>query len=236
VCSNCNRRVFLAGFASPLFGRIAKAQFFDDPFFCSWSPAHQRLVTHSSSGNRQIDQAMIAEIRKILAILPINPGFKFIDDVNPNAFATQDNIVPNTQGTVYIGLNLIGSEFSNSNIGGVAVAGICAHECGHIYQYYNGYMQTLAGATAILVELHADFIAGFYFGRDRSYSRQSVETFARSLFSKGDYNFNNPQHHGTPQQRVDAMSRGYDLGISSVETSRAIQQGSDLVRQIWATP
>jgi|1186.fasta_scaffold247300_2 hypothetical protein len=230
MCNKCTRRVFVAGVAAAFLTRSLYAA--ETPVFCSWSPAElQNFSTHSSSGNSQIDRAMIAELRKILDVLPINPGFKFIDDASPNAFAVPDTLVPNTQGTVYIGLNLINEEFA-SDWGGVAVAGICAHECGHIYQFYNGYSQSLAGATALLVELHADYIAGFYLGRDGSHSREHVQAFARSLFSKGDFNFNSRQHHGTPQQRVQAMTVGYDTGASTADVAASIGQGADYVRRL----
>jgi hypothetical protein len=231
MCTGCTRREFVAGVALSFVTKGLHAQ--ELPVFCSWSPAAlQNFSTHSSSGNQQIDRAMIAELRKILNVLPINPGFKFIDDPSPNAFAVPDSLVSSTQGTVYIGLNLINGEFSNSDWGGVAVAGICAHECGHIYQFFNGYTQALNGQTAVLVELHADYIAGLYLGRDRSHSREHVQAFAQSLFSRGDYNFNNPQHHGTPQQRVQAMTAGYDAGDSAIDVPTLIRQGADHVRRL----
>ncbi|WFU40795.1 hypothetical protein QA640_42720 [Bradyrhizobium sp. CB82] len=231
MCTSCTRRALVAGLGASFVVGRSYAQ--DAPTICSLAPAAlQNFTTHATSGNTQIDHAMIAELRKILNVLPISPGFKFIDDPSPNAYAVPDSVVPDTQGTVYIGLNLINREFSNSDWGGVAVAGICAHECGHIYQFFNGYTQLLSGATAQLVELHADYIAGFYLGRDHSHSREHVQTFAQSLFSKGDYNFNNPQHHGTPQQRVQAMTAGYDAGTSATDIPTAIRQGADHVRRL----
>jgi hypothetical protein len=203
------------------------------PVYCSWDAgALQRLQAFASSGSAQIDNAMIAELKKILNVIPINPGFKFIADPSPNAFAVQESIVAGTQGTVYIGLNLINSEFYRSETGGVAVAGICAHECGHIYQFQNGYREYLASTTAKLMELHADFIAGLYLGRDKSHSKQQVEVFAQSLFSRGDYGFNTPSHHGTPQQRVAAMRRGYEVGQTNVTIPPAIRTGADFVRAL----
>jgi hypothetical protein len=86
-------------------------------------------------------------------------------------------------------------------------------------------MQPLAGQTAARIELHADFVAGFYFGRDGTRSKQIVETFARSLFSQGDYAFNVPTHHGTPQQRVAAMQKGYELGLSTIKAVNALREG-----------
>jgi hypothetical protein len=195
-------------------------------------PPPGQLILHSSCGNPNIDRAMIAEIKNIIKFLPINPGFKFIDDPSPNAFAVPDSVVPGTQGTVYIGLNLINAEFNRGEFGGVAVAGICAHECGHILQFGTSYTQLLAGPTAQLIELHADFLAGYYLGRSQAHSKEHVQIFAQSLFSKGDYNFNNQGHHGTPDQRVWTMIHGYDLGSSNVDASTAEKAGADFVRQI----
>jgi len=147
-----------------------------------------------------------------LDVLPVNPGFKYINDLRPNAFATDQSIVNNTQGTVYVGLNLINSEFERGDLGGIAVAGICAHECAHIYQNRNGWIQRLRAPTAKLVELQADYLAGFYFGRERTRSRDSIEnlaimhltyrTLGRKLRpSQGDGHVQNQTHRSDLQQR-----------------------------------
>jgi hypothetical protein len=232
MCKGCTRRVFLFSAATTL-GSVRAWPMQQIQHYCAWNAAAlQNFRTYSSSGNDNIDAALIAELKKILNIIPINPGFQYIDDVSPNAFAVPENVVRGTQGTVYIGLRLINGEFNNDAYGGVAVAGICAHECGHIYQFQNGYMEALAGQTALLVELHADYIAGLYLGRDRSHSREHVEVFSHSLFSKGDYDFNKPQHHGTPDQRVRAMRQGYDLGTTDTDFATAVRQGAAFVRQL----
>jgi hypothetical protein len=231
MCTLCSRRVFFLAPATLLLAqRAISARTI--PIYCALNTPPQGFKTYSSSGSPNIDRAMIAEIKNIVKFLPINPGFKFIEDASPNAFAVPSSIVPNTQGTVYIGLHLITSEFNNSPFGGVAVAGICAHECGHILQIQTGYMQKLAGPTAQLVELHADFLAGYYLGRSRVHSKEHVQIFAQSLFSKGDYDFNNQGHHGTPTQRVRAMNQGYDTGVTNVDSSAAERIGADFVRQL----
>lgn len=203
------------------------------PPYCAWNAAApEQFQIFSTSGRDDIDRALIAELRRMLAIFPIDPGFKYINDIQPNAFAAQESRVSGTSGTVYIGLNLINSEFRRSNSGGVAVAGICAHECGHIYQYATGWISRLSSNTARLVELHADFLAGFYFGRDGARSNDSITSFADSLFSRGDYNFNDPSHHGTPNQRVSAMRAGYSVGLTNVSITTAAERGAEVVRSL----
>jgi hypothetical protein len=49
--------------------------------------------------------------------------------------------------------------------------------------------------------------------------------FGQSLFGKGDYQFNNPQHHGTPAQRVDAMRAGYASGAQRDGLDAVAQKG-----------
>ncbi|MGU3420803.1 hypothetical protein [Methylobacterium sp. D54C] len=200
------------------------------PLTCAWDAAQvENFQVFSSSGRKQIDNALIAELKKILKVFPINPGFKFINDTSPNAFASQASSVKDTAGTVFIGLNLINGEFNASDYGGVAVAGICAHECGHIYQFNTQWAARLSGPTAKRVELHADYLAGYYLGADASHAKDKAEAFAHSLFAKGDFNFNDRNHHGTPEQRVAAMRKGYEAGQAKVGIEAAAQSGANFV-------
>ena len=68
-----------------------------------------------------------------------------------------------TQGSVLLGLKLLNSPL-DADQGGGAIAGICAHECGHIYQYNNGIYDRSKSLGVVAVELHADYLAGFYMG------------------------------------------------------------------------
>jgi len=171
------------------------------------------LSQHTSrSGNPQLDRALIAEVRTLDREFRINPGYRFLrDDDGPNAYATPDTYVEGTFATVLFGLTLLQNELQTA-YGGAAIAGIAAHEGAHVLQFRSPEIsRRLNGATNKSSELHADFMAGYYFARtDRT--ERSLVTFGESLFSKGDYNYNDKQHHGTPQQRVTAMRAGYNVG------------------------
>ena len=41
-----------------------------------------------------------------------------------------------------------------------------------------------------------------------------MRTVASSLYEKGDYAFNSPGHHGTPPERVEQMSRGFNAAVA----------------------
>lgn len=187
-------------------------------------------VSHTT-GDRSLDRALIAELRNILKIIPVNPGFKIINDSRPNAFATTETIVPDTQGTALFGINLMREELISKS-GGTAIAGIAAHECAHIYQFFTRYRGIFARYnTAKYMELHADLLAGFYMYHKVKNSGESVDirAFARSLYEKGDWAFNDPSHHGTPEERVNAMQYGFQLADRKVNFESAAEQGANYV-------
>lgn len=237
----CSRRSVLAGAGSLLTclplgdgtPGVAVAQTASMPKYCSMvGHGLKASEMFSTSGDGNLDRALIAELRNIISVIPVGPGFKYIKDPSPNAYATSETHVPGTQGTVLLGMNLIKEEIQASSYGGVAVAGICAHECGHIFQFFSDYSDKLKGETAKLIELHADFIAGYYMGRRRQFSSDRIAVFARSLFAKGDYSYNDPDHHGTPEQRFDALKRGYEVGLANTPFERAVQDGVNEVRRL----
>lgn len=186
------------------------------------------LDTTSRSGLPGLDRALITEVKKVDQVFKINPGYRFLRDGNrPNAYATPDSQVNGTSGTVLLGLTLMGTELQ-TEYGGAAIAGISAHEGAHILQFNSpDIRQRLVGPTAQHLELHADFMAGYYFSRTGR-TEKSLIVFAESLFSKGDYQYNAPDHHGTPKQRVASMRAGYGAGGSQL--SQAAEQGVEYVQ------
>lgn len=53
--------------------------------------------------------------------------------------------------------------------------------------------------------LHADFLAGWDIGiRALQLPGQvNLQEIAKGMFDIGDFNFDNPSHHGTPEERAD---------------------------------
>ena len=221
VPRSLSRRDFLGAVAAGCIfctSREARAQRPQSlPRFCAIDPSVdlKKYRARSTTGEPRLDRALIAELRSIVEIMPINPGFRIIDDEgSPNAFALGRTIVERTRGTVLFGIQLIRTELGLRD-GGYAVAGIAAHECAHVYQFFSRYGELLRRdqKNVRVMELHADFLAGYYLGRDKA-SEIDIEAFARSLFGKGDLAFNDPNHHGTPEERVEAMEKGYALADS----------------------
>jgi hypothetical protein len=116
---------------------------------------------------------------------------------------------PGTDGTVLYNLEWMREQLLEGKWGGAIVAGVIAHEFGHILQYNTNRMGRLSGmdSTNKFVELHADFLAGIYMaGKDSSID---VKSYADAFFKIGDSYFTSPDHHGTPEERYIALRMGY---------------------------
>jgi hypothetical protein len=174
------------------------------------------------SGNYVLDNFYQQEGLALVSTFGLSPrGFWFYDQ-SPNAMATPE--VANQfgpDGTILFGQNLLLQQLSTDPSGATVVA-IMAHEFGHLAQFREAFRE--AGKRP---ELHADFMAGWYL-RIRGRSWANFSSALRVFYELGDYEFNSPQHHGTPQERLAAAQAGFDSGAQSA--AQAYNLGWQFVR------
>ncbi len=91
--------------------------------------------------------------------------------------------------------------------GDAALAYILTHEYAHAAQTVGGFRPR----TITAIELQADCLAGYYMGAmpNVTFDRNDIEQIASLAYQIGDYEFNNRQHHGTPEQRSQAVLLGF---------------------------
>ncbi len=103
--------------------------------------------------------------------------------------------------------------------GDAALAYILTHEYAHAAQTVGGFRPK----TITQIELQADCMAGYYMGAmpNVTFDRDDIEQIASLAYQIGDYEFNNRQHHGTPEQRSQAVLLGFQAsqqnGISTCQ-------------------
>jgi uncharacterized protein len=109
---------------------------------------------------------------------------------------------------------IVRGQQSQTYPGDFGVAYVVAHEYGHNVQSELGAAR-LAGEISKPYELQADCFAGtwanssYYEGRLEGGDAEEAIGTANEL---GDLDFLNPDHHGTPEERADAWTRGYNSG------------------------
>lgn len=180
-------------------------------FLTSASTALAGPVVFNTTGDLALDATIVGEASNLAAVFHLTPRLYTLEDSSAaNALADCQN------NSVLLGLRLLREELWSLERGGLAVAGIMAHEFAHLYQ---------CAASSDLSnrdrELQADYLAGWYLKHNKSVYGLDVSGFARSVASKGDFQFNSPQHHGTPEQRVAAMKAGFRDNSNTVASAYA---------------
>jgi hypothetical protein len=187
------------------------------------------------SGNVDFDYALAQTLSRLTDIFQVLPGFAFFNVGNSRqAYATDERLMANPDGTVLFGRNLLFELLAGLDHPDAAVAAVCAHEFGHIVQYKNRLVLDRNQSTAKRTELHADFLAGYYAGV-RKLEKQDfpAAVFAATQEKAGDYAFANRQHHGRPEERAAAIVRGFEVAYRERhELSEAIQIGVNYVSAI----
>jgi predicted metalloprotease len=97
--------------------------------------------------------------------------------------------------------------------GQFAVAYVVAHEYGHNIQQESG--QLSGRLRALPTELNADCLAGTWshweYGQGKM-DDAGVKQVLDAALAVGDFDFMSAQHHGTPQERRDALLTGFRSG------------------------
>jgi len=102
--------------------------------------------------------------------------------------------------------------------GDFAVAYVLAHEYAHNIQQELGVFDNRQTAAAKPYELQADCLAGTWANsvyEQGHLEPGDLEEATNAALAVGDFEFGNAQHHGTPQERRDALLAGYRGGDPS---------------------
>lgn len=170
-------------------------------------------ATSGSSGDRDLDLALAHTLTFISDKFSVLPGFAFLDDVKgPNAYASTSTALGRADGTVLFGIRLLQKMLQQPEHPDAHIAAICAHEFGHICQYKHNAIPRLKQnyPTNKRVELHADFLAGAFAGlRKLQRSSFPAAVVALAQFNAGDHQIGHPDHHGTHEERGQAVVEGF---------------------------
>ncbi len=169
-----------------------------------------------TTGDYDVDVALDKAIKRLADTFDVKPGFGFYDDGEaPNAWATQASVFPGTVHTVLFGQRYY-ETWINYDPSGVSVLAVIAHEFGHIMQFNSGLYQRIQGglSTSKRIELHADYMAGYYVGLLKRRNPTASFWKAGDKFRQiGTYDDKNPNFHGTPEERVAASQQGFSVGF-----------------------
>ena len=166
----------------------------------------------TQSGNREFDYAAAQTLSKLTDTFNVLPGFLYFKNNSRNAYATPGRFTSAPDGTILFGRDLLFDILNEPEAPDAIFSGICAHEFAHILQFNKGLNLNKGEPNSRKGELHADFLAGYFAGlrkREKPSFPAAVVAVAHGKF--GDYDFHDPQHHGTPKERSDAIVKGFQV-------------------------
>jgi hypothetical protein len=184
--------------------------------------------------NPSLDSYVSRDVRVLRTFFNVQPSFFYYVDDSPNAFAVHSaQLSSYPSGTVCFGRNLFNREWAKSgNLTTIPV--IIAHEFGHIVDF--NYHAIPTDAVTMKKELFADFMAGVFLKYRSSLTLTDINGTLRSFFSIGDYDFNSPDHHGTPSQRLAAITAGFNWfgnQSSNVGVTDMVRAGRSYIARIF---
>jgi hypothetical protein len=124
--------------------------------------------------------------------------------------------------------------YKSLGYGDVAPQAILAHEYAHQVQYGNSFDFSKGGETQAeqtrYTELMADALAAYYLTHKRggTMNWKRTKEFLEVFYTIGDCSFDNPGHHGTPNQRMRAAEFGYELAKSEQKNGH-ISDSEDVI-------
>jgi hypothetical protein len=193
-----------------------------------------------STGNQFVDNAIRVDISELNRQFGVFVPVYFENTDVKNAYFTNQKFPEliqedtgssdaNYTGSVFIAAGLWNDEYIKNQ--GFALPAIMAHEFAHAMQYSRGF--PYGGKW---LELHADYMAGWFAGHRGRFAAQNDIGILQSFFNKGDYDFFSQRHHGTPQERANAFFEGFRLNrqFNAAFGGQAYDYGLQYVRALGA--
>lgn len=176
-----------------------------------------------SSGNADLDKAFDRALQRLAETFDVWPKVGFYDDDDaPNAMAMRYAVGGTHEFAVLFGRTYF-KKLMEYDPSGVTLLQTAAHEFAHVWVYQQGLFEKIRGgqSTVKRVELHADFLSGFYLGlRKRDNPGASLWAAGIRRWQSGDTEFRNVHHHGQPDERLAAAEAGFKLGFLDGKTAK----------------
>lgn len=192
-------------------------------------------------GDARLDSAIYEDLEQLSLLFNVSVPIYFpktdskvayFDTSKYPELMKKDGVDPNTPitGSVFISTGFLENEFAENYGSEMSVPAIIAHEFSHALQY----QMNSPFPKGIKRELQADFLAGWYVAhRCACMKPQDAGVAFRSFYNKGNLmDFFDPNNHGTKEQRLDAMQRGFDFRMRNFGPKEAYYYSLELYQNL----
>jgi len=183
------------------------------------------MIVETSTGNKKLDNILHSQENDLELFFGLNVNLLFGTELNyqGNAFFSPNCNSLNCTGRIVMGKWLM-NECKNKSDSYVRIISIMTHEFAHAMQHKYGW-----SGNSKYRELHADYLSGYYIGNLKSVSESEVKSSIQEFYSQGDFLFNDPGHHGTPEERGCAFLQGFKYAQGTNNVYSAYNSGKQYV-------
>lgn len=168
----------------------------------------------ASLGSAAADAAMSQEVaieRSFWSDIPVR-DVAVMNDCDPTSKNARADPITRDIYLGYYMFHTLVNQFGNS----LPAAGVLAHEWGHQVQFaFRWYSDPVRP-----MELEADAFSGYYMALRKGWAWSYMSSYFQAVYSFGDTNFNAPDHHGTPQERLAMARVGFDTAVHASTMGR----------------
>ena len=159
----------------------------------------------NTTGNPSLDAKLFNQKKGLESVFPVKVDLYFGVEIyqSGNAFYHPSCKSLYCDGRIVLGLFLM-QELNEKSDSYIRLVSVFAHEYGHAMQHKYGW-----SGNGKWRELHADYLAGYYMGLCRLSSESEILSIFTEFANRGDFDFNSPSHHGTPEERSCAFIDGF---------------------------
>lgn len=208
-------------------------------------PDLKNRVYRTTTGNGSTDSLIHPILFRAARVYQLDrseyPTFHFLPPgaAGGDGFASDSVVLnPGTKGLVAVSLTLLhvyqpAQSSGSEQTGLLALETIIGHEFAHIYQMRNNYIDRLSlGGGSKYIELHADYLSGWFMSKKNGLNIAALRPVADALFSRGDSAVGQPGHHGTKEERFAATLQGYLRGDLTDSPEGAAMNAIEYLREL----
>ena len=184
------------------------------------------MEIRNSTGNIDLDKILHNQKRDLETFFGVNINLFFgvEQSRSGNAFFSPFCNSLYCNGKIVLGTYLM-SELSYKSDSYTRLTAVFAHEFAHAMQHKYGW-----SGNSKWRELHADYLAGYYLGTKSSLNQSEVISTFNEFSSHGSFDFNNPDFHGTPEERGCAFLEGFKYArLGNTNVYNAYNSGKNYI-------
>ena len=188
------------------------------------------------SGSILIDRIVntgILDIAKTYNLNPANlPGLVYAHGARENdAWVVDASYLKDTTHTVVLGAKrLVTESATEPHYGLVCIPLILAHEMGHVLQLNTGIVDRFRSQTEHFtraLELHADFLAGWYLGLDADWTQNAMSVANGRVRAWGDSCVESVTHHAFGQERAYFNEDGWGAAKYGAQDIKIVSKSAE---------